>query len=82
MSADKPASIIVTLDDDACADIGGKKKELEAAGLKVERVLDFIGQITGQWSEGDVETLRRIKGVVDIEVSSDVQLSPPGSPIQ
>jgi hypothetical protein len=75
-------TVIVTLSDEACAELDTKKKELEEAGLEIEQVLDFIGQIVGTWRPDDLEPLRQIKGVADVEESRKVQLPPPDSSIQ
>ena len=80
--ATSPATVVVTLEEEGSADIGDVKQELEEAGLEVDQVLDFIGQIVGRWPAGDVAPLRRIKGVAAVEESREIQLPPPGSLIQ
>ena len=72
-------TVIVTLEEDVFADIEGVKHRLEEAGLEVEQVLDFIGQIVGKVSTRDVEPLREIKGVAAVEESKEIQLPPPDS---
>lgn len=83
-----PATVVVTVKEEALGDMEAVKKELEDAGLAVEQVLDFLGQFVGKWSPQDpehpedLEPLRRIAGVADVEPSRAIQLPPPGSRIQ
>ncbi len=83
---DKPgedaATVVVTVSEEALGDMEAVKKELEDAGMAVEQVLDFVGQIVGKWSPTDMEPLRRVAGVADVEASRAIQLPPPGSQIQ
>ena len=74
--------VVVTVSEDALSEFATIVGRLEKAGLTVDNVLDFIGQVSGRCSGDDVEALRRIDGVAAVEVSERIQLAPPGSLIQ
>ncbi len=80
--AESRATVVVTLSDDASDQVERVTEQLQGAGLEVEQVLDFIGQIVGKLATDDVDRLRAIEGVADVETSRTVQLPPPGSVIQ
>lgn len=81
-------TVVVTVKEEALGDMEAVQQELEDAGLEVDQVLGFIGQIVGKWSPEDpehpedMEPLRRVAGVADVEFSRAVQLPPPGSVTQ
>ncbi len=78
-----PTTVIVTLNDSAAAaDVSRIKDQLEESGLAVTQVLDFIGQIVGTSRSANLESLKAIDGVDDVEVSQAIQLPPPGSVTQ
>ncbi len=80
--AKQPTTVIVTVSDDACKDLAAVRRRLEEAGMAVDDVLEFLGQITGKWSSTELEPLRSIEGVVDVSESREFQLAPPDSPVQ
>ena len=74
--------VVVTLDDDALSDMEAATVRLKEAGLAVEDVLDFIGQVVGELPREHMDSLREIEGVADVSESRTIQLPPPGSVIQ
>ena len=80
--AEAHAEVIVTVHEEHLDDMETVTKRLEEAGLAVDHVLDFIGQVTGRCSGPVAEALKEIDGVDDVAVSKKVQLPPPGSVIQ
>jgi hypothetical protein len=41
-----------------------------------------LGMVTGSIDSAKVDSLRKVKGVAEIEEQRDVQLPPPDSPVQ
>jgi hypothetical protein len=77
----KPAarSLIVTLSSDrAIQDVA---RDLKAAGLHVEQVLDATGIVTGSADARNVAKLKRVKGVADVSADHPVDIGPPDADI-
>jgi len=55
-------------------------RDLERAGLSVASVNDEIQSISGRASEGVVEQLRRVSGVVDVSPDTPIDIGPPDAP--
>ncbi len=56
------------------------RKELEAAGLSIDEVLEAIGVITGSCDEATASKLRQIDGVEDVSPEQRIDVGPPDSP--
>jgi hypothetical protein len=56
-------------------------RDLKAAGLEVEGVLDAIGIVTGRAHAKSVARLRKVRGVADVSPDHKVDIGPPGAPI-
>ena len=80
--AEAHAEVIVTVHEKHLDEMETVTKRLEDAGLAVDHVLDFIGQVTGRCSGAVAEALKGGDGVDDVAVSKKIQLPPPGSLIQ
>lgn len=63
-------------------DAAATAQRLRAAGVSVSNELFNIGVINGTADETEVEQLRAIPGVLDVETSRDFQIAPPDSPLQ
>lgn len=56
------------------------EKELAENGFVVDQVFEEIGSITGEVADDEVDKLKAIDGVVDVEDEHDVGIGPPDSP--
>jgi hypothetical protein len=72
-------SLIVTVSKDR--NIKAIARDLKAAGLEVEGVLDAIGIVTGRADAKSIARLRKVRGVVDVSPDYKVDIGPPGAPI-
>jgi hypothetical protein len=72
-------SLIVTVSKDR--NIKAIARDLKAAGLEVEGVLDAIGIVTGRAGVKSITRLRKVRGVVDVSPDYKVDIGPPGAPI-
>jgi hypothetical protein len=57
-------------------------KACQKAGLKIEQQAEATGVISGTIDAAKITDLKKVKGVTEVEQSRDIQLPPPGSPIQ
>ena len=71
--------LIVTLSSDRAID--DVKRDLEAAGLHVDQVLDATGIVTGSADAKHVARLRRVKGVSDVSADYPVDIGPPDADV-
>lgn len=74
--------VVITLADDHINAINTVAKRLAAQGLSINGILETSGLITGSMQPDGIAKLRKAKGVTAIEISGDVQIAPPDSPIQ
>jgi hypothetical protein len=72
-------ALIVTLSGDRT--IKEVVRDLRAAGLKVDQILDATGIVTGSADEKSLARLRRVKGVADVSVDNPVDIGPPDAEI-
>jgi len=83
-SGAKPAaawSISVVVKDSHLPRIEAVASQLRARGMKVDSVLDAVGQITGSYHE-PLDTLRDVEGVSAVEEQPTMSVPPPDSKIQ
>ncbi|SDC11404.1 hypothetical protein [Actinokineospora iranica] len=75
--------VTVTVDDDGLARLPEVVAALEAAGMRVERVLAAIGAVTGTAAPDAIGDLRAVAGVDGVEpASAPFRLPPPDSDVQ
>lgn len=78
-----PVEVNVLVDDDHLPKIDEVASALGREGLAVGKTLRSVGVITGSVADSGVtEALRKIAGVVGVEVNRDVKLPPPDAPVQ
>lgn len=75
-------NLSVAVDDDYINRMSEVVQKLEAAGMKVEQVMETLGIITGSCSSDKVEALSQVEGVTHVETSREYQIAPPDSEIQ
>ena len=68
--------IVTTSGDRPIRDIAN---DLVKAGFTLQHVNDHIQSISGTASEGAVDKLRRVDGVLDVTPDEDIDIGPPGS---
>jgi hypothetical protein len=56
-------------------------RDLKAAGLKVEQILDTTGIVTGSADEKSLAKLKRVKGVADVSADHPVDIGPPDAKV-
>ena len=74
--------VLVVLADSGLARLPEVVAGLEAAGMRVDEVLDSVGVITGSVPRVAVSALAEVDGVEGIEPVTSYQLPDPGSDIQ
>lgn len=79
--ARKKKQFVVTVDDDHVSKINEVAQELRAKGMDVESVMEATGMISGSYSKS-ASGLEKIPGVLSVEEPPQIQLPPPGSPVQ
>ncbi|HET6893418.1 MAG TPA: hypothetical protein VFH31_20135 [Pyrinomonadaceae bacterium] len=72
----------ISADDQHLNDFEKFVKGVEKAGLKVKGKHKDIGVVTGAIDKDKVESLRKVKGVAQVEEEREIQLPPPESDIQ
>lgn len=82
-SADEPTlSWIVTVDQQRAARLDDAVADLQAAGLRVNRVLTSLGMIQGRATEQQRDALAAVDGVVSVDVEREHRISPPDADVQ
>ena len=56
-------------------------RDLRAAGLKIDHVLESVGSVTGSADAGAAGRLRSIPGVADVSPDHPVDIGPPDAPV-
>lgn len=75
----KPAVIVTMSGERKLSDV---VRDLRAAGLDVDQVLEATGIVTGTADSGTHAKLRRIRGVSDVSPDHPVDIGPPDSEVQ
>lgn len=70
----KQLQVIVTIREDYLDAFDPVVDALQAAGLEVDDVLDFIGQVTGRCAADGLSLLQAVDGVDFVEESGDVSI--------
>jgi hypothetical protein len=79
---DEPVAVVVSVSDDHVHRIGDLTERLRASGLRVERVLETLGTVTGLIPRSKIADIERLDGVSSVEQERTIQLPPPDSPVQ
>ena len=72
MSDQQVLRIIVTVDDRHLSKIQTVATTLQSAGMKVGQVLPATGIITGEVSQSKIQALKRVPGVVNVELDQEM----------
>lgn len=72
--------ILISVSD--CADFKVVLDELMGNGLKVRRVQHILRIIEGSIESSNLETLKKVNGIMALEEQRDFQLPPPDSALQ
>ena len=75
-------NLLICVDERHLEQIPQVVEALEASGLKIERVMEQTGIITGSIDSTQVEGISQVEGVAAVEVEQQFQLKPPESEIQ
>ena len=75
----KPAVIVTLSGERKVRDVA---RDLRAAGLEVDQVLEETGIVTGTADSGTHDKLRNIQGVADVSADHPVDIGPPDSDVQ
>ncbi|GAA1175838.1 hypothetical protein GCM10009674_10710 [Nesterenkonia xinjiangensis] len=73
---------IITVDEKSATHLDDVVVELQAAGLRVNRVLTSLGMINGRAREDQWETLAAVDGVVSVDREQEHRISPPDADVQ
>jgi hypothetical protein len=72
MSGERVERVSVTVDDQHLPEIQTVAIALESAGMRVEQILASTGIITGEVPQSKIEALKRVPGVVDVEIDQEM----------
>ena len=72
--------MIVTLSPDR--DIRAAVRDLKAAGMTVDQVLEATKIVTGTADAKSTAKLRKVKGVADVSADHPVDIGPPDAEVQ
>jgi hypothetical protein len=78
--AQKRVNILVS--DDCLDRFAEVVKACQKTGLKIEQQTGATGVISGTIDPAKITDLKKVKGISEVEQSRDIQLPPPGSPVQ
>ena len=82
-SSPEKTPVIVTVADARLSDISKVAEELREAGVDVQEVLEFTGQVTGTIRDpAQKAAIMSIDGVEDVAEAGEVSIPPPDSDIQ
>jgi hypothetical protein len=75
----KPAVIVTLSGERTVRDVA---RDLRAAGLEIDQVLEETGIVTGTADSGIHARLRTIQGVADVSADHPIDIGPPDSEVQ
>ncbi|MFO1432072.1 MAG: hypothetical protein U1F76_18340 [Candidatus Competibacteraceae bacterium] len=64
--------VVVTIDDQHIPAIQSVARALEAGGLRVSNILSTVGIISGSIPLANIDALKAIPGVVDVELDQEM----------
>ena len=73
--------VTVTIDDQRIS-VDKAAKLLTEAGLHVESTMENLGLVSGSVESKDLAALRRVPGVLGVELQREVGIAPPDSDVQ
>jgi acetolactate synthase regulatory subunit len=73
MSDEQVERIVVTVEDRNLPIIQSVATALESAGMKVDRELTVTGIITGEVAQSQLEGLKSVPGVANVEIDREMQ---------
>lgn len=79
MAKKEKQRVVVTISGDR--PIHDVTRDLKAAGLEVDQVLESIGSVTGSAPPDASKRLKRIPGVADVSADHPIDIGPPGAPV-
>jgi len=74
--------ILISIDDSHLDRLPDVVEALKSEGLEVSRSLPALGVVSGAADEGNISSLRGVKGVSSLEEEETVRIAPPDAPIQ
>lgn len=74
--------VLVSVADEALADMSAVVDALRLAGLSVTEVLSSVGVVTGTVDSDRMSSLSAVPGVLAVEPERTIRLPPPDSPVQ
>ncbi|WP_291418589.1 hypothetical protein [Actinophytocola sp.] len=74
--------VLVSVADEALAEMSAVVDALRRAGLAVTEVLPSVGVVTGTVDSDTMPSLSAVPGVLAVEPDRGIQLPPPDSPVQ
>jgi hypothetical protein len=74
--------VTISIDDARIDQISEVAKNLQSEGLDIEQTLPTVGVITGSIAIEDVNRLKEVVGVQQVEPERGFQLPPPDSNVQ
>ena len=80
MAAGMKPGVIVTMS--GARNVRDVVRDLRAAGVEVDHVLEETGIVTGRADPGTHARLRTIEGVADVSADYPVDIGPPDSDVQ
>jgi hypothetical protein len=80
MAAQAKPAVIVTLSGER--NVRDVARDLRAAGLTIDQVLEETGIVTGTADSSTHDKLRKIQGVADVSADHPVDIGPPDSDVQ
>jgi hypothetical protein len=75
-------NVSVLVRDDSLHRIRDVVKQVKSKGMRVERVLETSGILTGSVDSDDLVRLNKVKGVSGVEKERSFQIAPPDSDVQ
>ncbi len=74
--------VTITVDDSHMTSIGTVARSLEATGMRVDRVLERVGFITGSVDPADEKALAAVPGVASVDRDLTHRIAPPDAEVQ
>jgi hypothetical protein len=75
-------NVSVLVRDDSLHRIRDVVKQVKSKGMRVERVLENSGILTGSVDSDDLVRLNKVKGFSGVEKERSFQIAPPDSDVQ
>ena len=82
VSEDETVEVVVSVDDAHAGSLPEVADGLRALGMRVDGLMEELGTVTGSIKASDLERVRGLRGIADVERSREFQLPPPDSEVQ